>query len=57
MIRVVDASVAVRWFAPDGDATDAVADRILARVVSHPKEHVVPELLDFTRTGSLEESP
>ena len=47
MIRVVDTSVAVRWFAPDGDASDAVADRILARVVSHPNKHVVPELFGY----------
>ena len=44
MISVVDVSVAVKWFAADGDPTDAVAERVLAEVVAQPRRFAVPEL-------------
>lgn len=44
MIEVIDPSVAVRWFAPDGDAGDAQAERLLEAVVAHPRLFAVPEL-------------
>lgn len=44
MIGVVDASVAIKWFAPDGDATDAASERVLRDVVARPARFVVPEL-------------
>jgi predicted nucleic acid-binding protein len=47
VITVVDASIAVRWFAPHGDADDAIADRVLARVIARPAAHVVPELFVY----------
>lgn len=44
MITVLDASVATKWFAPDGDPTDAAAVAILREVVARPARFVVPEL-------------
>ncbi len=44
MIYVVDASIAVKWFAPDGDATDRVAESVLHQLVRQPRGFVVPEL-------------
>jgi predicted nucleic acid-binding protein len=44
MIAVLDSSVALRWFAPDGDALDAIAERVLRDIVAHPAGFVVPEL-------------
>lgn len=44
MIHVLDASVAIKWFAPDGDDGDAVAVRVLHDVVGHPSRFLVPEL-------------
>ncbi len=44
MIQVVDVSVAARWFAPDGDASDAAAETVLRQIVAQPKGFVVPEL-------------
>jgi predicted nucleic acid-binding protein len=44
VIRVLDASIAVKWFAPDGDAGDAVAERVLRDVAAAPTKYVVPEL-------------
>lgn len=52
-VRVIDASVVVRWFAPHGDAGDVIADRWLARVVARPGEHVVPDLLIYEVTAVL----
>ena len=47
MIRVVDASIAVKWFAPDGDAGDAAAERVLHLVAANPRRFVVPELFAY----------
>ena len=44
MIAVLDPSVALKWFAPDGDRQDTVAERILREVVARPARFVVPEL-------------
>lgn len=44
MTWVLDASIAVKWFTPDGDANDAVAERVLRDLTSHPAKYVVPEL-------------
>jgi predicted nucleic acid-binding protein len=41
---VVDASVAVKWFAPDGDTDDAAADRVLDDLAARPAGFTVPEL-------------
>jgi predicted nucleic acid-binding protein len=41
---VLDASIAVKWFVPDGDANDAVAERVLRDLSSHPSRYIVPEL-------------
>ena len=47
MIKVLDASIAVKWFAPDGDATDATAEALLREVGAHPRRFVVPELFVY----------
>lgn len=47
MIAILDASVAIKWFAPDGDVTDAAAVRVLRDVVAHPARFVVPELFFY----------
>ena len=47
MIRVVDASIAVRWFAPGRDASDDVAARVLFGVGARPREYAVPELFYY----------
>ena len=44
MITVVDASIAIKWFAPDGDRSDTVAVGVLQEIVSRPTRFVVPEL-------------
>jgi predicted nucleic acid-binding protein len=44
VIRVVDVSVAVKWFAPDGDRGDAAAEKILRAIAQNPAPYVVPEL-------------
>ncbi len=41
---ILDPSVALKWFAPDGDVQDGVAERILREVVEHPARFAVPEL-------------
>ena len=53
MIAVLDTSIAVKWFAPDGDAGDAVAERVLRDVVVHPRRFVVPELFFYEMTAVL----
>jgi len=53
VIAILDASVAVKWFAPDGDATDAVAVRVLRDVVGHPGRFVVPELFFYEMLAVL----
>jgi predicted nucleic acid-binding protein len=47
VIYVIDASIAVKWFAPDGNATDAAAERVLRRVIARPSGFVVPELFMY----------
>jgi predicted nucleic acid-binding protein len=44
LIWVLDASIAVKWFTPDGDANDAVAARVLRDLSAQPSRYVVPEL-------------
>jgi predicted nucleic acid-binding protein len=44
LIQVLDASVGVRWFTPDGDEGDAAAERLLRQVAVRPAAFVVPEL-------------
>lgn len=44
MIAVIDASIAIKWFAADGDRTDAAAEAVLRQVVAQPRGFVVPEL-------------
>ena len=44
MIWIPDVSVAVKWFAPDGDASDAEAEQVLRRVAAAPRHFAVPEL-------------
>jgi predicted nucleic acid-binding protein len=53
MIAVLDASVAIRWFAPDGDPGDGAAVRVLRDVVAHPARFVVPELFFYEMLGVL----
>ena len=53
MIAVLDTSIAVKWFAPDGDAGDAVAERLLRDVVARPRRFVVPELFFYEMTAVL----
>ena len=45
MIRVLDASVVVEWFASRDQATAARADVLLDEVASSPRGFVVPSLL------------
>jgi len=47
LIAVLDASVAVKWFAPDGDSDDAVAESLLREVAAHPRRFAVPELFIY----------
>lgn len=42
--QVVDASVAVEWFAPVDDATGAAAFAVLAELRDEPRRFVAPEL-------------
>lgn len=44
MIWIPDVSIAIRWFAPDGDAGDAHAEAVLRRIAAGPGAFVVPEL-------------
>ena len=44
LIWVPDVSVAVKWFAPDGDEEDAQAEAVLRRVAAQPRHFAVPEL-------------
>ena len=53
MIAVLDTSIAIKWFAPDGDAGDAVAERMLREVIAHPRRFVVPELFFYEMTAVL----
>ena len=53
MIAVLDTSIATKWFAPDGDEGDAVAERVLREVVAHPRRFVVPELFFYEMTAVL----
>lgn len=53
MINILDASVALKWFAPDGDATDAAAERILRDIVAYPKRFIVPELFFYEMLSVL----
>lgn len=46
-MNVVDASVAAKWFAPDGDRTDAAAETVLRELVAQPHRFVVPELFFY----------
>jgi predicted nucleic acid-binding protein len=36
--------VAAKWFSPDGDRTDAVAEKVLRNIARNPSPYVVPEL-------------
>jgi predicted nucleic acid-binding protein len=47
LIYVLDASIAVKWFIPDGDAGDAAAERILRDIALRPAKYVVPELFMY----------
>jgi predicted nucleic acid-binding protein len=47
VISVLDASVAVKWFAPDGDGDDSVAEALLRAIAEHPRRFVVPELFVY----------
>jgi predicted nucleic acid-binding protein len=47
VIEVVDTSVAAKWFAPDGDRTDALAEAVLRGIVAQPRRFVVPELFFY----------
>jgi predicted nucleic acid-binding protein len=47
LIFVLDASIAVKWFIPDGDAGDAAAERILRDIAVRPAKYVVPELFMY----------
>jgi len=47
VIQVLDASIVVRWFAPEGDADDAVAERMLRQLARRSRDFVVPELLGY----------
>jgi len=53
VIAVLDTSIAAKWFAPDGDAGDAVAERLLRDVVARPRRFVVPELFFYEMTAVL----
>ena len=53
MIAVVDTSVAIRWFAAEGDAADAAAVRVLREVVARPRRFVVPELFFYEMLAVL----
>jgi predicted nucleic acid-binding protein len=44
---VLDASIAVKWCAPDGDRTDAAAERVLRTVVARPAAAIVPEIFMY----------
>ena len=45
MIRVLDASVVVKWFVPEDPASTQKASAILEQVLTNPRPYVVPELL------------
>jgi predicted nucleic acid-binding protein len=47
VIQVIDASLAIKWFAPDGDSTDRPAEAVLRDLVAHPNRFVVPELFFY----------
>lgn len=47
MIEVLDVSVAAKWFAPDGDDNDALAEAILRQFVARPRRFLVPELFSY----------
>jgi predicted nucleic acid-binding protein len=49
----LDASIAVKWFVPDGDANDAVAEQALRDVAAHPARYVVPELFVYEMLAVL----
>jgi predicted nucleic acid-binding protein len=53
MIAVLDASVAIKWFAPDREAGDVAAVRVLREVVAHPTRFAVPELFFYEMLAVL----
>jgi predicted nucleic acid-binding protein len=53
VISVIDVSVAIKWFIPDGDRADASAERVLRRLVERPASYVVPELFIYELTAVL----